>query len=70
MKDSADGNRVLIQNDEHYRMTKHYISLLHEEEVWHSLTVNNVQASDYGKYYCVGKNRYGEGKTTFTLFGE
>ncbi|XP_048771674.2 lachesin-like [Ostrea edulis] len=68
MKDSADGNRALIQNDDHYRMTKHYISLFHEEEVWHSLTVNNVQASDYGKYYCVGKNRYGEGKTTFTLF--
>jgi hypothetical protein len=32
--------------------------------------VKNVQANDYGKYYCVGKNKFGEGEGTLVLYGE
>ncbi|XP_062597478.1 hemicentin-1-like [Saccostrea cucullata] len=66
MKEDISGNRIEIQDDDKYDITKDF-SILQSDEFWSTLLVKNVQAIDYTKYYCVGHNRYGNGETSITL---
>ncbi|XP_061163807.1 lachesin-like [Saccostrea echinata] len=68
MKETENGKRTEITDDDKYDITKQFSSQLQNDEFWYTLLVKNVQAKDYTKYYCVGTNRYGDGETTIILF--
>lgn len=40
------------------------------DEKLYSLIVNNMESSDYGDYFCTGKNQYGQSEAKIRLTGE
>ncbi|XP_034301030.2 neural cell adhesion molecule 1 isoform X4 [Magallana gigas] len=68
MKESENGTLTEIDDYDKYDINKQFSSLLQNDEFWYTLLVKYVQATDYTNYYCVGTNKYGEGKTTIVLF--
>lgn len=61
------GRQVISDNDK-YDLTKQFSTMLYNDQTWHTLRIVNVQGNDFGEYYCIAQNPYGENGTSLTLF--
>ncbi|XP_052060075.1 lachesin-like isoform X2 [Mytilus californianus] len=57
-----------IQDNDKYILEQQDDQRLKVNEKWYTLSIKNVEANDYGDYYCTGKNEYGENQAKFKLF--
>lgn len=60
--------RTLIHDDDKYDIQKLQSSTLKLGETWYYLKVKNIQANDFGDYYCEGSNSQGTEYTIIKLF--
>ena len=66
-----ENNKVItLTDDDNFRTDKLSSSNNKFREFWYILTVKNVAATDYGRYWCTATNKYGTNKTPFVLFGK
>ena len=70
LKQTENGKKIEIQDDDKYDITKQFSSQLQNEEFLYTLLVKNVKAKDYTNYFCEGTNKYGSGDATIALFGK
>lgn len=65
-----DGLKPIQNDDKHkiYVLVDHG-GVLSVNEYWFQLEVINVQANDYGKYVCRGKNSVGMHEAEIQLYG-
>lgn len=70
IKEIENGIFIEIDDDDKYDIIKQFSSQLQNDEFWYIFLVKNVQVIDYINYYCVGINKYGEGKIIIVLFGK
>lgn len=60
--------KMLINDDDKYDIQKLQSSDLNLGETWYYLKVKNIQANDFGDYYCEGSNSQGTEFTKIILF--
>lgn len=68
-KKIEDGLEPISDDDKHIV----HVLLSHDQtlsvtEFWYQLVILNVQANDYGEYYCEGTNRLGSRRATVILY--
>ena len=61
---------TLINDDDKYDIQKLQSSTLALGETWYYLKVKNIQANDFGEYFCEGKNKEGTKAIRIILFGK
>lgn len=67
-ENKATNQKEQIQDNDKYTLELQDDQRLKADEKWYSLTVKNVQGSDYGDYFCSGSNEYGTNEAKFKLF--
>ncbi|XP_071145170.1 lachesin-like [Mytilus edulis] len=67
-KNRATKEREQIHGGDKYNLDEQYSNYSKPFERWYTLAIKTVQRNDYGDYYCVARNKYGENQAKVTLF--